>query len=176
MEKRSRRRTCDLVTQPASQGLSQNEIGCVRISMMAKSMNALFTGRIQKRKTNPHSLTHIWLATHGRSIQLGHSRRDRLRATIGPRPLRPESDHSRHESEMARWALRRHQLTYSITSSAVASSDEGTVRPSALAALRLITSSNLVGCWIGRLAGFSPLRMRSTYPAAWRNSSAKSSL
>ena len=53
MEKRSRRRTRDLVTQPASQGLSQNEIGCVRISMMAKSMNALFTGRIQKRKTNP---------------------------------------------------------------------------------------------------------------------------
>jgi hypothetical protein len=36
--------------------------------------------------------------------QLGHSRRDWLRATIGPRPLRPESDHSRHESEMARWA------------------------------------------------------------------------
>jgi hypothetical protein len=65
-------------------------------------------------------------------------------------------------------------LVYSITSSAVASSDEGTVRPSALAALRLITSSNLVGCWIGRLAGFSPLRMRSTYPAAWRNCSAKS--
>jgi len=28
------------VTQPASQGLSQNEIGCVRISVMAKSMNA----------------------------------------------------------------------------------------------------------------------------------------
>ena len=71
-------------------------------------------------------------------------------------------------------AIRRHQLTYSITSSAVASSDEGTVRPSALAALRLITSSNLVGCWIGRLAGFSPLRMRSTYPAAWRNCSVKS--
>ena len=53
MEKRSRRRTRDLVTQPASQGLSENEIGCARISMMAKSMNALFTGRIQKRKTNP---------------------------------------------------------------------------------------------------------------------------
>src|SRR5271156_2145777 len=35
---------------------------------------------------------------------LGQSRRDWLRATIGPRPLRPESDHSRHESEMARRA------------------------------------------------------------------------
>ena len=59
MEKRSRRRTPDLVTQPASQGLSQNEIGCVRISMMAKSMNAPFTGRIQKRKTNPLHHSHL---------------------------------------------------------------------------------------------------------------------
>jgi hypothetical protein len=58
MEKRSRRRIRDLVTQLASQGLSENEIGCARISMMAKSTNALFTGRIQKRKTNnPPSLT-----------------------------------------------------------------------------------------------------------------------
>ena len=52
MEKRSRRRTRDLVTQPASQGLSENEIGCVRISMMARSINAPLKGRIQKRKTN----------------------------------------------------------------------------------------------------------------------------
>jgi hypothetical protein len=53
MEKRSRRRTRDLVTQAASQGLSENEIGCARISMMAKSTNALCKGRIQMRKTIP---------------------------------------------------------------------------------------------------------------------------
>jgi hypothetical protein len=53
MEKRSRRRTRDLVTQAASQGLSQNEIGCARISMMARSTNAPCKGRIQMRKTNP---------------------------------------------------------------------------------------------------------------------------
>src|SRR6202000_2890926 len=52
MEKRSRRRTRDLVALAASQGLSQNEIGCARISMMARSTNAPFKGRIQKRKTN----------------------------------------------------------------------------------------------------------------------------
>src|SRR3984957_14354509 len=58
MEKRSRRRTRDLVTQPASQGLSENEIGCARISMMARSTNAPCKGRIQMRKTNPlHLLT-----------------------------------------------------------------------------------------------------------------------
>src|SRR5437867_3264553 len=59
MEKRSRRRIRDLVTQSASQGLSQNEIGCARISMMAKSTNALFTGRIQKRKTNTLHRSHL---------------------------------------------------------------------------------------------------------------------
>ena len=45
----------------------------------------------------------------------------------------------------------------SIKSSASESIDAGMVRPTALAAVRLMTSSNLVGCWIGRLAGFSPL-------------------
>ena len=33
-------------------------------------------------------------------------------------------------------------------------------RPSALAVLRLMTSSNFVGCMTGRSPGFSPLRMR----------------
>jgi hypothetical protein len=36
----------------------------------------------------------------------------------------------------------------------------GTVRLSALAVFMLMTSSNLVGCTIGRSAGFSPLRIR----------------
>src|SRR5262245_36731561 len=52
--------------------------------------------------------------------------------------------------------------THSITSSARASRVSGTVSPSPLAVLRLITSSYLVGACTGRLAGFSPLRMRST--------------
>ena len=51
MEKRSRRRTRDLVIQPAFQGLSENEIGCARISIMARSTSAPFKGRIQNRKT-----------------------------------------------------------------------------------------------------------------------------
>jgi hypothetical protein len=46
---------------------------------------------------------------------------------------------------------------YSITSSARTSSPVGNSIPSALAVLRLITSSNLVGCTTGRSAGFSPL-------------------
>ena len=49
---------------------------------------------------------------------------------------------------------------YSITSSAVVSSDGGIVRPSAFAVFRLMTNSNFVGCTTGRSAGFSPLRIR----------------
>src|SRR5437588_12746219 len=51
MEKRSRRRIRDLVAQPASLGLSENEIGSARISMVARNTNVPFKGRIQKRKT-----------------------------------------------------------------------------------------------------------------------------
>src|SRR6516225_9683120 len=51
--------------------------------------------------------------------------------------------------------------TYSITSSARTSSRSGTLRPRALAVLRLSIVSYLVGAWTGRSAGFSPRRMRS---------------
>ena len=57
---------------------------------------------------------------------------------------------------------------YSITSSARASSIGDTSRPSALAVLRLIASSNLSCAWTGSSPAFSPLRMRSTYVAARR--------
>src|SRR5262245_21073145 len=49
---------------------------------------------------------------------------------------------------------------HSITSSAMASSPGGKLRPNALAVLRLITNSNLLDCMTGRSAGFSPLRIR----------------
>ena len=52
---------------------------------------------------------------------------------------------------------------YSITSSAATSSDDGIVRPSALAVLRLMLSSTFVDCWTGKSAGFSPLRMQPVY-------------
>jgi hypothetical protein len=47
-------------------------------------------------------------------------------------------------------------LSYSITSSAVASSVAGTMRPSALAVLRLITTSYLRASCTGRSAGLPP--------------------
>jgi hypothetical protein len=51
---------------------------------------------------------------------------------------------------------------YSMIWLARASSVGGASRLSALAVLRLITSSYLVGACTGKSAGFSPLRMRST--------------
>src|SRR5262249_39610255 len=57
---------------------------------------------------------------------------------------------------------------HSITSSARARSDGGTWRPSGLAVFKLMTSSYLVRCCTGKWAGFSPLRIRSTWRAARR--------
>src|SRR5262249_15441476 len=54
---------------------------------------------------------------------------------------------------------------HSITSSARASSDGDTVRPSAFAVLRLTRSLASRACSIGSSPGASPFRMRSTYHA-----------
>src|SRR5215831_21427913 len=85
----------------------------------------------------------------------------------------PKSGHVRCTSLCLLWAKSglmqrsKHHL-YSITSSARARTDGGTVMPSAFAVLRLMTSSYFVGACTGMSAGFSPLRMRSTYAAALR--------
>src|SRR5262249_49758778 len=52
----------------------------------------------------------------------------------------------------------------SISLSARASNDGGTVSPSVFAAVRLMASSNFVGCSTGKSAGLAPLRILSTYP------------
>jgi hypothetical protein len=52
-------------------------------------------------------------------------------------------------------------MAYSITSSASCWSCQGTFRPSVLAVLMLMTSSNFVGSSTGRSAGFAPFSMRA---------------
>ena len=59
--------------------------------------------------------------------------------------------------------------TYSITSSAFARKAGGMLRPSALAVIKLMTRSNLVGCSTGISPGFVPRKILSTYSAACRN-------
>ena len=55
---------------------------------------------------------------------------------------------------------------YSINSSAATNRVCGTLRPSTLAVLRLITNSNLVGCSTGKSAGLVPFKILSTNTAA----------
>src|SRR6266404_3151707 len=64
------------------------------------------------------------------------------------------------------------QCNHSITS-ARSRSDCGIVSPSAFAVLALITSSNFVGCSMGRSPGFAPLSILSTYCAPRRDRSAR---
>jgi hypothetical protein len=56
----------------------------------------------------------------------------------------------------------RSPIRYSISRSARSKIDGGIARPIALAVLRLMTSSNFVGCSIGRSPGFAPFRILST--------------
>jgi hypothetical protein len=71
-------------------------------------------------------------------------------------------------------AITRRSRSQSSISSARNIKDSGTSIPSVFAVVRLITSSNLVGREIGRSAGLAPLRMRSAYAAACRNTLGRS--
>jgi hypothetical protein len=71
---------------------------------------------------------------------------------------------ARERPRSRRAAEQRDELApvHSITSSAATCSVSGTVRPSLLAAFKLMTSSNFVGCTTGRSLGWAPLRIRPT--------------
>src|SRR5262245_56588834 len=88
---------------------------------------------------------------------------------VSERPAAQNSDHrhrrllrARRERPRSGAAEQRYELAafHSITSSAMESSDGGTVRTSILAVSALMTSSNFVDFMAGRAAGFTPLRLR----------------
>ena len=68
---------------------------------------------------------------------------------------------ARRERPCRRAAEQRDEVAppHSMTSSAIASTPGGKVMPSVLAVLRLRIKANFVGCWMGKSAGFSPLRI-----------------
>jgi len=78
------------------------------------------------------------------------------------RAVMAETDHS-HGAAMPKTEMAAHfddaPDPYSITSSAVNINLAGTVSPIALAVLRLMIRSNLVGCSTGSSEGFSPFRI-----------------
>ena len=67
MEKRSHRRIRDLDILAAFQGLVANEIGCARISMMAREQNTPFNRPNTDARDQLSPDRHIQLAPHGRS-------------------------------------------------------------------------------------------------------------
>src|SRR5262245_14397202 len=109
--------------------------------------------RCVRKKASTAALNSLWNAirTWAPALscsQCGHQARDH-----GDKQRPPPHDHS-------------------ITSSAWTSTAGGIVSPSALAVVRLTTSSNFVGCWIGRSPGFAPFRILSTRSADRRQTSA----
>jgi len=80
----------------------------------------------------------------------GHGAAPVVMSLVLPVPLRPYPQRPEHPGH------------HSITWSARSSSARGMVRPSALAALRLMISSNLIGCSTGRSAGLAPFKILST--------------
>src|SRR5215510_8020631 len=88
------------------------------------------------------------------------SRRGAVRY-VGPDPIQDHRRAAEQRDEVA-------ALHHSITSSARKSKDSEIVNPNALAVLRLMTSSNLTGRWIGKSAGPVPLIIWSAKPAKRR--------
>jgi hypothetical protein len=89
-------------------------------------------------------------------------------------PVFQISRHSQGYSAYLKVANNGSSKSYSIISSAVPRSRGAIVTPSELAVFRLIVSSNFIGFCTGRSPGLEPFRIRSTYDAARRNSSAGS--
>jgi hypothetical protein len=92
MEKRSRRRIRDLVTQLASQGLSENENGRARISMMAKSNERSTHGPdTEAQDQSPPSLTsglqHTKSDVRVMSVFLSIATKSRTSHHVGSGPL-----------------------------------------------------------------------------------------
>src|SRR5262245_42500752 len=102
MEKRSRRRIRDLVARPASLGLSENEIGCARISMMARNTNVPFKGRIQKRKTYHLQIITFRLQRAAGPYRSANSRHEQVQQTTGRSRKCPSMNKRRYPRRLGR--------------------------------------------------------------------------
>jgi hypothetical protein len=104
-------------------------------------------------------------AVRGRAALPGHRGKSEVRAISAPTSdfcfMFSDRRYKKHDGPIFESFLLLTSL-YWITSSALASNDGGIVRPRALAVLRLMTSSNLVGSSMGRSPGRAPLSVLST--------------
>jgi len=109
------------------------------------------TGSIRETETADASRCSLWVISRHWSMSASCPLYPQKRTSVEHVrcPLCAKSGHS---------ALRE-RLRYSITSLAATSIDCGTVIPSALAVLRLMTNSSFTACWIGRSVVLAPLRI-----------------
>ena len=118
--------------------LSGNEIARALISMMARSPRSNQRPDTLMQDRSPLTRQNL-LATHGRTIHSGHSRRSDGSKTSPKCPLCINTDRKFWALGFVAMCQSDIGRAYSITSSAVASSDGGTVRPSirAVSAVKL---------------------------------------
>ena len=157
---RSLHSRCDLLQKfrplAAYRGLEIRESRCVS----SRPSHALdeAAGNIGRKKERKQFFAFSACAClHAAQVELGR-RRFPVNGHHTPRTSGPRSAQFRKDA-------------HSMTSSARIMIVGGTVKFEALAVLRLMTSSNLVGCSTGMSAGFAPLRMRSTISAPRRHCS-----
>ena len=110
-------------------------------------------GFAERRKRH---LANLWQAAQVDPIRLWAGRLE----TVKPLEI-GSSGIAKTSLALNRYAVEEPEF-YSMTSSARTRIVSGIVRPSSLAVLRLTTSSYFAGDCTGRLAAFSPLRIRST--------------
>src|SRR5262249_55376963 len=134
-----------------------NTLGARKAKVFHQVNQALAQSKIQRRPVDRFYARHFDLR-QDRCRSFGRPHRRRLLRLCCKRPCRS------HASEQADELAPLH----SITSSARASSVGGISRPRALAVVRLMTRSNLVGCSTGMSAGFTPRSILSTWSAARR--------
>src|SRR6516225_2709640 len=134
-------------------------ISAIRPAVFDRHVSALDIARLLQALTE--CIQHGPVSVERCPVQKPYHRHRRLLRACRERP------------RCCRAAEQRDELAplHSITSSAMASSPGGKLRPNALAVLRLITKSNLIDCMTGKSTGFSPLRTRPVYTPAWRYAS-----
>src|SRR5262245_6061449 len=121
------------------------------IPIMAKLVGDVAPFDITEVAHPAHEFLAEWIVVRGSRPDVPDTRR--LARLLRTRRKRPRGRAAEQRDELA--------ARHSITSSASESRLSEILTPSALAVLRLITVSNLVGCNTGRSAGFAPLRIRA---------------
>src|SRR5262249_53026461 len=144
---------CHLSTHQASQQCWQAIVLTLQPVVLAPPVPASAVAGFVETFTKRGRIPRVGL---GRPVSDKPTHRHRL--LLRARRERPRRRTADQSDELA-------PLHHSITSSARASRVAGTSRPSVLAVLRLMTSSNLVGCWTGMSAGFDPRSILSTSSA-----------